>query len=171
MNQVVLTGFMGAGKSTVGRILAENLALPLIDIDTEIQSKFQSSVTEIFARLGESVFRNEEHDMLMQVLQQEAVISTGGGIILSPQNRAKLQSADFVVYLKTSPDIFLKRLEGDTTRPLIQEKSPEEIKILFDSRTQLYEATSHLVIETDLLTPQEIAKKIKKEFQIRKEKS
>lgn len=169
MNQIVLTGFMGAGKSTVGKILAEKLALPLVDIDTEIQSEHQVSITEIFANLGEPAFRKLEHQMLTRALLQDAIISTGGGIILSDDNRMKLEAADFVVYLKTSPDTFLARLKGDTTRPLIQEKSRDEIIALCESRTKLYESVAHLILETDELTPEEIAVQIKQAFQTRKE--
>ncbi|EUJ30842.1 shikimate kinase [Listeria cornellensis] len=171
MNQIVLTGFMGAGKSTVGKILAEKLRLPLIDIDTEIQSEHQISITEIFANLGEPVFRTIEHQTLTSALLKDAVISTGGGIILSNDNRSILESADFVVYLKTSPNTFLARLKGDTTRPLIQEKSREEIISLFESRTKLYEGVAHLILETDELTPEEIANQIKQDFEIRKEQA
>lgn len=171
MNQIVLTGFMGAGKSTVGKILAEKLKLPLIDIDTEIQSEHQTSITEIFASLGEPAFRTIEHRTLTSALLRDAVISTGGGIVLSDDNRRILETADFVVYLKTSPDTFLARLKGDTTRPLIQEKSREEIIALFESRTKLYEDISSLILETDDLTPEEIANQIKQDFQIRKEQS
>ncbi|EUJ51174.1 shikimate kinase [Paenilisteria rocourtiae] len=169
MNQIVLTGFMGAGKSTVGKILAQELVLPLIDIDTEIEVKHQTSITEIFANLGESVFRNIEHQMLVSALSRDAIISTGGGIILSKDNRIQLGTANFVVYLKTSPSTFLNRLKGDTTRPLIQEKSKEEITALFESRTELYEEVADLILETDNLTPVEVAKIIKQDFQKRRE--
>ncbi|EUJ36531.1 shikimate kinase [Listeria weihenstephanensis FSL R9-0317] len=169
MRQIVLTGFMGAGKTTVGKLLSQTMQLPIIDIDTEIQLEQQASITEIFANLGEVKFRELEHQMLLRVLQKDAVISTGGGIILSPENRAELTAANFVVYLKTQPDSFLSRLKGDTTRPLIQEKSAKEIKDLFESRAQLYENSAHLTIETDELTPQEIANQIQQYFQERKE--
>ncbi|MBC6308172.1 shikimate kinase [Listeria sp. FSL L7-1582] len=169
MKQIVLTGFMGAGKSTVGKILASKLTLPLVDIDTEIQFEHQASITEIFANLGEPAFRKLEHQMLTRTLLQEAVISTGGGIILDNDNRLKLGTADFVVYLKTSPDTFLSRLKGDTTRPLIQEKSKDEIIAIFEARTNLYESVAGLIVETDNLTPEEIADQIKRDFQTRKE--
>ncbi|MBA3925379.1 shikimate kinase [Listeria rustica] len=169
MEQIVLTGFMGAGKSTVGKILAKKLALPFVDIDTEIQSEHQISITEIFANLGEPAFRKLEHQMLTRALLQDAIISTGGGIILANDNRLKLEAADFVVYLKTSPDTFLSRLKGDTTRPLIQEKSKDEIIAIFEARTRLYESAAGLIVETDNLTPEEIADQIKQDFQTRKE--
>ncbi|MBC2325377.1 shikimate kinase [Listeria booriae] len=171
MDQIVLTGFMGAGKSTVGKILADNLALPFIDIDSEIQREQGMLITDIFAQLGESKFRELEHQTLLQALQKNAVIATGGGIILSETNQSALKNANHVIYLKTNPQTFLTRLSGDTSRPLIQEKSPQEIQAIFDSRTHLYENTAHLIVETDNLTPDQIVDKIKNHFQLGKGQS
>ena len=114
MDQIILTGFMGAGKTTVGEILSELTALPQIDIDSEIIAEQGCPVSDIFEQKGEQGFRDLEHQKLKEVLQKKAIISTGGGIVLRPENREVLKSFSPVIYLKTDPAIFLERLEGDT---------------------------------------------------------
>lgn len=162
MNQIILTGFMGAGKTTVGEILSELTALPQIDIDSEIIAEQGCPVSDIFEQKGEQGFRDLEHQKLKEVLQKKAIISTGGGIVLRPENREVLKNFSPVIYLKTDPAIFLERLEGDTTRPLVQEKTPAEIRAIFEPRIQLYEETADFIIETDELNQAEVAAAILK---------
>lgn len=163
MNQIILTGFMGAGKTTVGEVLSQLMKLPHTDIDSEIIAEQGCPVTEIFEKAGEAGFRDLEHQKLKEVIQRQSIISTGGGIVLRPENREVLKACDApVVYLKTDPAIFLARLEGDTTRPLVQEKTPEEIRGIFEPRIQLYEETADLIIETDELNQEEVAAAILK---------
>lgn len=162
MDQIILTGFMGAGKTTVGEILSELTALPQIDIDSEIIAEQDCPVSDIFEQRGEQGFRDLEHQKLKEVLQKKAIISTGGGIVLRPENREVLKRFSPVIYLKTDPAIFLERLEGDTTRPLVQEKTPAEIRAIFEPRIQLYEETADFIIETNELNQDEVAAAILK---------
>lgn len=160
MRKIILTGFMGAGKTTVGQLLAELTASEHADIDSEIMEEQGMSVTELFANFGEQGFRDLEHQKLKEVVAKEAIISTGGGIILKPENRRILAEEYPVVYLKTDPAIFLERLKGDTTRPLVQEKTPAEIQAIFEPRIKLYEETADVIIETDQLTQIQVAQAI-----------
>ncbi|MGX7418278.1 shikimate kinase [Carnobacterium gallinarum] len=162
MDQIILTGFMGAGKTTVGQVLSELTNIAHTDIDSEIIEEQGCPVTEIFEKHGEQGFRDLEHQKLKEVIQRKAIISTGGGIVLRPENREVLKAFSPVVYLKTDPAVFLARLEGDTTRPLVQEKTPDEIRAIFEPRIKLYEETADLIIETDELNQEEVAEAILK---------
>lgn len=159
-NSVILIGFMGSGKTTVGRILADLLHVPFFDSDTEIEQRTGSTITEIFEQLGEPAFRTLEYQVLQELLCQTAVLSTGGGIIVSQENREVLTNCQTVVYLKTSPTIFLKRLADDQNRPLVQGKSSIDIQAIFEKRADWYEAVADMVVQTDFLTPIEVARKI-----------
>jgi len=117
---LILIGLMGSGKSSIGRRLAAHLNLPLIDLDNAIVTKSGLSIPEIFAQQGETEFRKLETEALRETIAQHAVIATGGGVILSKENRALLKGiAAPVVWLRASPEFLAKRIEGDTNRPLI----------------------------------------------------
>lgn len=117
---------MGAGKTTVGNILANLADLPYIDIDEVITSEQGMSVSDIFAKYGEKEFRRLEHEKLKELATTKAVIATGGGIVLNPENREVLKNTYPVIYLETDPEVFMNRLKGDTTRPLVQQKQPKK---------------------------------------------
>ncbi|EUJ29183.1 hypothetical protein MFLO_11380 [Listeria floridensis FSL S10-1187] len=114
---------MASGKTTVGEMLAAKTELPFIDIDKTIEKEAGIPIRTIFERHGEAAFRKMEQEQLRALQDTRAIISTGGGIILASETRAHLSANPAaVVYLKTSPSTFLKRLEGDKTRPLVQKK-------------------------------------------------
>ncbi|MBC2216024.1 shikimate kinase [Listeria welshimeri] len=160
IDQVILIGFMGAGKTTVGNILAKMANLPYIDIDEVIISEQGMSVSDIFAKHGEKEFRRLEHEKLKDLMGTKAVIATGGGIVLNPENRKVLNDTYPVIYLETDPKVFMNRLKGDTTRPLVQQKTPEEIQAIFEPRIAHYEASADFIVNTDNRNQQEVAKAI-----------
>ncbi len=161
VRQLILTGFMGAGKTTTGQLLANKMGLPFIDIDKEIEKEQGKAIREIFDTEGEAAFRKMERAKLAKLRDTSAVLSTGGGIILDDTNQAFLiHHPAPVFYLKTHPKIFLHRLRNDTTRPLLQAKTGEEITAIFESRTPLYEQTANYVIITDNKDPYEIVDEI-----------
>lgn len=151
--KVVFTGFMGAGKTTVGRMTAEELKLPFIDLDEEIVRIAGCPITEIFSKDGEEVFRRMERDVLKCELQkpESTVISLGGGVLTSEENRQLLAEANAVViYLKVGADTIWSRVRGDQSRPLLQADDPETAyKKMCDrlaAREASYEAGSDVIL-------------------------
>jgi len=137
---LILIGLMGSGKSSIGRRLAAHLNLPLIDLDNTIVAKSGLSIPEIFTQQGETEFRKLETEILREAIAQHAVIATGGGVILSKENRTLLKGKAPVVWLRASPEFLAKRIEGDTNRPLIASGNTlEKLRELSDIRNPLYE--------------------------------
>jgi shikimate kinase len=158
----VLIGFMGAGKTTIGRLLAEQLQLGHIDFDDLIVKEIGMAIQEYFDRYGEEAFRQRETQILSNSINRDGVISTGGGIVLKKENRQLLQQIPQVIYLKTEPEELLERLKNDTEsiRPLVVSKSPAEIIDVYRPRIPLYEESATLVIETTAKSPLEIVAEI-----------
>ncbi|WP_159721694.1 shikimate kinase [Enterococcus sp. CSURQ0835] len=161
---IVLIGFMGAGKSTISRLLAKNLAQPFIDLDDELEKTLAGSIPDFFAEHGEAAFRKLETATLKQALQAEQIIATGGGIVTSQENRQLLKK-EHVIYLKTQPEKLVARIREDqkTIRPLAETKTDHELLALFLARQAWYEEVASIMIETDQRTPAEIAQKIQEE--------
>jgi len=135
----VLVGLMGSGKSSVGRRLAKRLKLPLIDLDDYIVAKEGRSISDIFAQDGEMFFRQLETACLREVLGQAVVIATGGGVVMSAENRQLLQAHPPVIWLKASPEFLAKRIDGDRNRPLIAGGDTlKKLQALADIRYPLY---------------------------------
>lgn len=165
--KIVLIGFMGAGKTRVGIALSEILGCPFLDTDQEIERRTGMSVAEIFEKQGEESFRTLETETLKDILErlkdtgERAVISTGGGLPLRTENQVLLKQFGCSVYLKTSVDELLRRLEGDTTRPLLQgEGVRERVETLLSKREPLYEKAADTELLTDGKTPEKIAEEI-----------
>lgn len=151
-DNVVLVGFMGAGKSGVGRKLANVLKYDFIDTDFYIEQKEGMKISEIFEQKGEDYFRALETSVLEELLaeKEHAVISTGGGMPLRNENAILLKQIGTVVYLKARPDTIYHRIKGDTTRPLLRcEKPMERIVELLGKRESKYLSVSDIVIQTD----------------------
>ena len=153
---------MGAGKSTIGRLLSDDLGLPFIDSDKEIEDRSGANIPWIFDLEGEAGFRERESQVIADLLGEPAkVLATGGGAILSEDNRRLLKASGFVVYLKTSVEQQLIRTAKDKNRPLLQRDDPEAVlRALAIERNPLYEATSHLTIDTDGLSPKAVVRDI-----------
>ena len=144
---VYLIGMMGAGKSTVGKRLAKKLQYRFVDTDNIIEQVVNTSISNIFAQVGEEGFRQLESDVLMQVSAYiRTVVSTGGGIVLRPKNWSFLNHG-MIVYLDVPVDLLVQRLANDRSRPLLQE---QDIKAKI---TQLYKEREHLYQQADIILP------------------
>ena len=158
---IVLVGFMGTGKSTVGRLLAARLGMTFLDMDTLIEEREQKKISRIFADQGEPHFRALERSLARELSEEQGlVIAAGGGIVMNPENIADLSRAGLVVCLCATPEELLKRISGEGHRPLLEgdDKSARIIKIL-ESRRQLYAAIPQQ-IDTTALSPDQVADRI-----------
>lgn len=152
MNNVILIGFMGCGKSTIGYRLSYRLRRVLEDTDRLIEKKAGMSIRDIFAREGEAAFRAMETDCLQELLlsQEEKVIATGGGLPMKVENHALLKKLGTVVYLRISPEGVWERLKEDKTRPLLQCENPAaRIRELMAARSPVYEAAADIILDVD----------------------
>lgn len=160
IQNIVLVGFMGTGKTTVGQLLSKQMQLPLVDMDAVVEERAGKSITDIFAQDGEPHFRALEREITQDLSAREGqIISTGGGIVLNPDNITDYEQNGLVVCLLASAEEILKRVKHDDTRPLLAGDKQEQIIQLLEGRRPLYEAVSHK-INTDGLSPDEIAGKI-----------
>jgi shikimate kinase / 3-dehydroquinate synthase len=160
LNNVVLVGFMGSGKSTVGRHLARRLDRPFVDLDDVIEADAGRSVAEIFSSEGEARFRERESRCLGRVLEQDgAVIAVGGGAPMRDENWARIRSDNRVVALMAEPGELARRLNGSTERPLLQPGAPSAIGSLLPFRLSRYREAD-LVIMTDDIDPVEVARQV-----------
>ncbi|MBM7688663.1 shikimate kinase [Enterococcus ureilyticus] len=162
MKGIILIGFMGAGKTTVGKLLSKETGMEHIDFDDKIVEEIGMTIQEYFDLHGEEAFREKETNVLKRYLDHDQVVSTGGGIVMREENRTLLKQMAPVVYLQTKPEVFIPRLKQDhtTIRPLVVSKSPEEIREVFEPRIPFYEESASLVIATDDRTPEEIVSEI-----------
>lgn len=137
---IALVGFMGAGKSTVGRLLAVRTGLPFVDTDRLIEEYAGRAIPEIFAQEGEDAFRGYESDALRQVLaRSRSVIATGGGILLREENRKLLAAGAVTVWLRIEFAELRNRLLGSTDRPLLEDDPDlQRAETLYNSRIHLY---------------------------------
>lgn len=157
---IVLIGFMGCGKSTVGRELQQRLGYPLVDMDTEIEKRAGKAITRIFAEDGEPAFRDMETTLLREIsgCADRLIVSTGGGVIGRPENRALLRGLGFVVWLHAPPAVILERTSRNRDRPLLHGDDPAaKITSLLAAREPFYRETSHLRIDTAGLDSTELA--------------
>ena len=161
MRNIVLVGFMGTGKTTVGRLLAEQTGMPLVDIDAMIAERAGKSINEIFAEDGEAHFRTLEREIVKELAARDGqVISTGGGIVLNPDNIADFEKTGLVVCLLASAETVLERVQHDTTRPLLAGDKEAKILQLLESRKPLYEAIPHKIDTNGRPSPAPTAKEI-----------
>lgn len=164
MKRVVLMGFMGAGKTTIGKALAKEFSCGFIDTDEMIEQVQGRKISEIFEKEGESAFRDMETELLRKLQNRTDmfVLSIGGGMPVREENRALLRDIGTVVYLKATKEELLRRLSGDTQRPLLQGGGLEEkITTLMDARAEIYANTAHRQLETDGRTIDDILKELK----------
>jgi shikimate kinase len=158
---LVLTGFMGSGKSSVGRVIAERLDCPFVDLDAEIVARAGRSINDIFAQDSEEAFRSMESACLKQVIEGgRAVIATGGGIVVSDDNRRLMRTNGVVVNLVVSLQQVLTRLHGASDRPLFAGcNSANSVKLLMDGREQFY-ADADIRIDTNGKSVEDVAAEI-----------
>lgn len=149
-DNIILTGFMGCGKTSVGIRLSYALRRTLIDTDKWIEKKQGKTVSEIFAGEGEEAFRRMESECIRELIgtADGQIISTGGGLPVREENRRLLGELGRVYYLKVTPECVYERLRGDTTRPLLQGENPrEKIRELLESREAFYQEGADVTIE------------------------
>ncbi|HWI40152.1 MAG TPA: shikimate kinase [Verrucomicrobiae bacterium] len=160
-NNVVLTGFMGTGKSSVGRLLARRLGFTYRDLDAAVVSSAGKSINEIFAQEGEASFRGAEKAEIRKLSAcSRIVLSTGGGAVIDPENRALLKSMGVVVNLTASVDEILLRLKGDSQRPLLREdRSEARLAAMLAEREPWY-AEADIRIDTGGKKLEDVAQQI-----------
>ena len=153
---------MGSGKSTVGKIISDELFLNFFDTDEEIESRTGASIDWIFDLEGENGFRKRESDILQEMAQKNSIVlSTGGGIILSDENRELLSSRGTVFYLSTPILVQIERTSKDKDRPLLKNGDPGKIlKELHEARENLYEEVSDYIVNTEGRSSQEVSAEI-----------
>lgn len=154
---IVLVGFMGAGKTTIGRLLAAKVGLPFVDTDDLVQTRAGMSIPEIFAKVGEPGFRDLEREVALETLQgPESVVALGGGSLGDPAVATTLQHAS-VVHLEVSYGESRRRLGDGAGRPMLGATDP---RALYDSRLRSYELVSQVSVPTDHRSPEELARQI-----------
>ncbi len=162
VSRVFLVGPMGAGKTTIGKLLADDLHLEFIDVDREIEARAGVDIPWIFDREGEAGFRLRETAVLSELSRVDrALISTGGGAVLVPENRKVMSSTGIVVYLHTSVDEQARRTSRDRKRPLLQNDDPARILAdLMAMREPLYREVADIIVDTDGRSPKSVAQDI-----------
>jgi shikimate kinase len=163
---IFLIGLMGAGKSTVGRLLARRLSKRFVDSDQEIEKRNGVTIPVIFEIEGEEGFRRREQEVLLDLAQERGlVLSTGGGIVLRPENREILRKEGFVVYLNARPELLAERTKHDRSRPLLNVEDPlARLRQLHAIRDPLYREVAHAVVETGRGAPQQVVQAILSEI-------
>ena len=159
---IVLIGFMGAGKSSVGRTLARMTGLPRFDTDEIIAARFSLTVAEIFETHGEEEFRAAETEALRGLTgNQAAIVVTGGGIVLRPENRRLLRELGTVIYLSAEEETLFARISRRSTRPLLRTENPRAtVTELLRSRMPLYREVADVEVDTTRLSHDEVAQRI-----------
>lgn len=148
---VYLVGFMCSGKSSVGRLLAESLGLPWLDLDTVIEFRVGRAIGDIFSDMGEDGFRELETECLSEVAPMGGmVVSTGGGVVTRQANVDLMRGTGSVIHLEVGPEDVLARLGDDTSRPLLRgpDHGPRVVALLTE-RSPLYERAAHATVSTD----------------------
>lgn len=158
---VVLTGFMGTGKSAAGKIIAKKLGLRFVDVDAEIEREQGITINEIFERHGESFFRDIESAEISRLADAgPAVIATGGGAVLREENIERLRKSGIIICLTAVPEVIFSRVGQSSNRPLLKTNDPmTKIKDMLKTR-QPYYNKADIIIETSSKTPLETAEEV-----------
>jgi shikimate kinase len=167
LSNIALTGFMGTGKSTVGRLIAEQLRFHYVDTDELIEIRAGKSVSSIFAIEGEAAFRQHEKEIVAELLsRQQTVIATGGGLGANPENLSSLKQHALVVCLWASPEKIWERVKNQTHRPLLQDADPlGKIRNLLAVREAGYKQAD-VLLNTEVRSLKEVANQVMLQFQL-----
>lgn len=156
---------MGAGKTSVGKILAKSLEMSFVDLDEAIEKELAMKIPEIFSTHGEDFFRDAESKVLRSVAQRERqVIATGGGVVLKEENWKTMKKEGVTIYLKAPAEVLYNRVKHTRSRPLLQVENPfEQVQELLSKRIPLYE-NADLIVDTEHISPQEVVGEIGKKL-------
>ena len=155
----VLLGFMGSGKTTIARKLDSDF----VDMDALLEDRLGMPIARFFEEKGEVAFRQLEEEVLADLLKTDKVISTGGGVVISPRNRALLKQNPDNIYLKADFETLYQRISADTVnqRPLFLNNSKEALEIIFNERQAWYEEVASRVVDVSKLSPEEIIEELR----------
>ena len=155
----VLLGFMGSGKSTIARKIAPNF----VDMDALLEERLGMPIARFFEEKGEAAFRQLEEEVLADLLKTDKVISTGGGIVISPRNRALLKQNPDNIYLKADFETLYQRISADkdNQRPLFLKNSKEDLAVIFKERQAWYEEVASQIVDVSNLNPDEIIEELR----------
>lgn len=156
---IILIGLMGCGKTTVGKELSKQTGMPLLDMDAVIEEQIGKPVADIFRDEGEAHFRALETALLRYLESEEgrhicrnSIISTGGGVVVRPENRDILRRLGFTVWLSVDVDILISRTQRNNNRPLLRRPDREEVLAqLLEQRSPMYAETAHLILDSSTL--------------------
>ncbi len=162
VDRIILVGMMGAGKTTVGRRLAERLGWGYLDSDEQVAESTGRTVPEIFAEDGEETFRSVESRVLFAALAGErpVVVSAAGGVVLSEANRARMADSGTVVWLRADPSLLARRVGTGEGRPLLDDDPPAVLAALAEERRDLYASVAAVTVDVDDLTPDQVIDRI-----------
>ncbi|MFS0689728.1 shikimate kinase [Sporosarcina sp. 179-K 8C2 HS] len=160
MKRVYLVGFMGSGKSAIGKRLGTLLNLPFYDMDTEIANRTGMAIPQIFETYGEEGFREMETEFLRNFHDEYCIIATGGGVAMREENREIMRRTGLVFYLNSTFRDIWRRISTDRNRPIVQQSSRYELEKLFHNRKPLYMQSAHFKVETTNRTLKEITQYI-----------
>ena len=155
----VLLGFMGAGKSTIARGLDPDF----VDMDALLEERLGMPIARFFEEKGEAAFRQLEEEVLAYLLKTDQVVSTGGGVVISPRNRALLKQNPDNIYLKADFETLYQRIaaDKDNQRPLFLNNSKEDLAAIFDERQAWYEEVASQIVDVSSLSPEEIIEELR----------
>jgi shikimate kinase len=167
LHRIFLVGPMGAGKTTIGKYLAQQLKLRFADTDAEIEARTGADIPWIFDVEGEAGFREREQQVVEEMtLWDDVVLATGGGVVTRPENRQALAGRGYVVYLYATVEEQVRRTRRDRRRPLLQKGDPEEVlRSLMAEREPLYREIADHIIETDGCSPRTVAQRLMEQLQ------
>ena len=168
-SNIILIGFMGCGKSSIGRRLALRLGYQFLDSDELIATRAESSISEIFALEGEAGFRRRETEELQSLLGASGIIlATGGGAILNPENRTTLRELGLIIWLHADPETLFERAARSRKRPLLEVENPRSTFFyLLESRLQLYAGAADLKVDATGLSHEQTVEKVVQEVAMR----
>ena len=164
---IVLIGFMGAGKSSIGRTLARMTGRPRFDTDEMVAARFSLTISEIFKTHGEEKFREAETAALRELSEKSgAVVVTGGGIVLRPENLELLRALGTVVHLRADEETLFRRISRRDSRPLLRTENPRAtVGELLRVRLPVYQEVADVDVDTSNLTHEQVAKRILKKIE------
>jgi shikimate kinase len=171
IHNLALVGFMGTGKSTIGRLVAEQIQFGFVDTDAWIEERLGRSISDIFAREGEAAFRQYEKQAVKALARQRnLVIAAGGGLVADPANMASLKAHALVIWLVASPETIWERVQTQTHRPLLQGPDPlAKIRALLEAREPSYRQAD-VFVHSGLRCPKEVAQQVAHQFHIARNK-